>query len=440
MPACNATYKSGITFDGWSTRPGFESYFHPFASMLDNLTMTQFVDNVHARLNDADVHAHPDRFFIAARWRARSGAQAAAQLPVRHLVRLSLRLRAARGVPAGQGGAARRPSRCAPHDLRQARRTRRHPGAGPRGGDTLEADFFVDCTGFASLLIGKALQTPYVSFADNLFNDAAVAMPSPADEAAAVADGLHGDAPRLGLEDPAHLAHRQRLRLQQRALLGRRRRDRAAHPPGPARRRRAGTPPEDARRPLHAGTGIAIAWPSACRRASSSRWRPPRCCSCSAPPRRWSSARKGRSRRAARAAFNERVNAQFEGTRDYIVTHYKTNTRTDTDVLACQRGQRALSDPLRELLGTGCRAVPSCPASTRAPSARATPRCPGIACSRAWACSRRRGCGSRSAGGPVRPGAMDQLIERSALNFPDHRTAGGHPARVVEKSMQIYLW
>src|SRR5439155_22827043 len=43
MPACHATYKCGITFDGWSTKPGFESYFHPFASMLDNLTMTQFV-------------------------------------------------------------------------------------------------------------------------------------------------------------------------------------------------------------------------------------------------------------------------------------------------------------------------------------------------------------------------------------------------------------
>src|SRR5689334_4725792 len=56
MPACNATYKCGITFDGWSTKPGFESYFHPFASMLDNLTMTQFVHNAQARLNGADVH------------------------------------------------------------------------------------------------------------------------------------------------------------------------------------------------------------------------------------------------------------------------------------------------------------------------------------------------------------------------------------------------
>ena len=47
------------------------------------------------------------------------------------------------------------------------------------GGDTLAADFFVDCTGFASLLIGKALDTPYVSFSKNLFNDAAIAMPTP---------------------------------------------------------------------------------------------------------------------------------------------------------------------------------------------------------------------------------------------------------------------
>ena len=32
MPACHATYKCGITFDGWSTKPGFERYFHAFAS------------------------------------------------------------------------------------------------------------------------------------------------------------------------------------------------------------------------------------------------------------------------------------------------------------------------------------------------------------------------------------------------------------------------
>src|SRR5262252_7424032 len=67
MPACHATYKCGIAFEGWSTKPGFASYFHPFASMLDNLTMGQFVHNVEARVQGADLYAHPDRFFIATR-------------------------------------------------------------------------------------------------------------------------------------------------------------------------------------------------------------------------------------------------------------------------------------------------------------------------------------------------------------------------------------
>src|SRR5712671_4466278 len=71
MPECHATYKCGITFAGWSTKPGFESYFHPFASMLDNLTMKQFVHNVDARINGTEVYAHPDRFFIASRLAAK---------------------------------------------------------------------------------------------------------------------------------------------------------------------------------------------------------------------------------------------------------------------------------------------------------------------------------------------------------------------------------
>ncbi|MFT6268777.1 MAG: hypothetical protein ACJAVV_001592 [Alphaproteobacteria bacterium] len=42
----------------------------------------------------------------------------------------------------------------------------------------VEGDLFIDCTGFASLLIGKALNTLFESFSDNLFNDAAVVFPT----------------------------------------------------------------------------------------------------------------------------------------------------------------------------------------------------------------------------------------------------------------------
>ena len=65
-------------------------------------------------------------------------------------------------------------------------------------GQTIAADIFVDCSGFAGLLIEKALHTPFVSFASNLFNDAAVAMPSPIDADDPFGDRLHGAASTAG--------------------------------------------------------------------------------------------------------------------------------------------------------------------------------------------------------------------------------------------------
>jgi tryptophan halogenase len=45
----------------------------------------------------------------------------------------------------------------------------------------MEGDLFVDCTGFASLLLGKALDVPFISQNDVLFNDTALAMHVPYD-------------------------------------------------------------------------------------------------------------------------------------------------------------------------------------------------------------------------------------------------------------------
>ena len=42
MPRCNATYKAGIRFHRWSEKPGFASYFHPFATALDELSFPAF--------------------------------------------------------------------------------------------------------------------------------------------------------------------------------------------------------------------------------------------------------------------------------------------------------------------------------------------------------------------------------------------------------------
>ena len=57
-----------------------------------------------------------------------------------------------------------------------------HVERGPAGiaalvledGQRLEADFFIDASGFRSELLGRVLEEPYISFSDSLFNDRAV--------------------------------------------------------------------------------------------------------------------------------------------------------------------------------------------------------------------------------------------------------------------------
>ena len=256
MPACHATYKCGITFDGWSTKPGFESYFHPFASMLDNLTMTQFVHNVEARVNGANVHAHPDRFFIAARLAAEQPRAEAARRASRSTsgtAITSMRCCSANSCSRRRSSAACATSSChvthATLDARRRDRIGRHAG----GRDDRRPICSSTARGFAGLLIDKALQTPFVSFANNLFNDAAVALPSPIGDDHSVARPC---------PPPCSTAGRGRSRSRSRYGNGYvystqfcspdEAETRAARAPGAARGGHAGAPPEDEDRPRDA--------------------------------------------------------------------------------------------------------------------------------------------------------------------------------------------
>ena len=179
MPACHATYKCGITFDKWSTKPGFERYFPPFAPMPDNLPLPQFVHNVNARVGGGDVHAHPNRFFIA----STLADQDLAPKPNRNFpfdVWYGYHFDA---VLLGQflhKKAIERGVKYQSCHVKQVQLAENGDIASVVIDDstTIAGDFFVDCTGFAGLMIQQALKTPFVSFSNNLFNDAAVAMPT----------------------------------------------------------------------------------------------------------------------------------------------------------------------------------------------------------------------------------------------------------------------
>ena len=92
MPACDATYKLGIDFAGWSDRPGYDRYFHPFPAALDRHTDQSFFYNTRARRTGRDVVAHPDRFLLPARLAAAAArAPAGRHFPVRGQLRLPFR-------------------------------------------------------------------------------------------------------------------------------------------------------------------------------------------------------------------------------------------------------------------------------------------------------------------------------------------------------------
>ncbi|HSC67279.1 MAG TPA: FAD-dependent oxidoreductase, partial [Cellvibrio sp.] len=179
MPECNATYKCGIRFENWSGRPGCDSYFHPFPSALDRQTLPIFMHNVQARLRGADLYTHPDRFFISPRLAQQCLAPLAPEnfpFDVHYgyhfdavLLGQFLRKKAiARGVGHSYGHVS---------EVRQ-QESGDIASLVTDKGEVIGADFFVDCTGFASLLLQKTLQVPFVSYRNNLFNDAAVAMPT----------------------------------------------------------------------------------------------------------------------------------------------------------------------------------------------------------------------------------------------------------------------
>ncbi|MGI9221418.1 MAG: tryptophan halogenase family protein, partial [Woeseiaceae bacterium] len=179
MPKCNATYKNGITFANWTNKPGFEHYYHPFPARTDEHTTGAFYINTLLRRRGEDVHAHPDRFFLSARLsEERRGPIPNESFPFEieygyhfdaNLVAEFLRNKAiSKGVQHVQ---------CKVQGVNQSA-TGDIESLITDSEDTIDGDFFIDCSGFAGALIQQTLEVPFHSFAENLFNDAAVVLPT----------------------------------------------------------------------------------------------------------------------------------------------------------------------------------------------------------------------------------------------------------------------
>jgi len=444
MPACDATYKSGITFQNWSTRPGFERYFHPFASMLDNMTMHQFVDNVHARLDGADVHAHPDRFFVtAALARQARGPRAGHNFPFDvwygyHFdASLLGQFLGRKAVERGVVHVQRHVTQVQLNEQGEISQLQLDDGA------MLAADFFVDCTGFASLLIGKALQTPFVPYSDNLFNDAAIAMPTPqggAIESQTVSTALrHGWAWKIPLTrrcgngyvyssahcsaDQAETELRQHLGLLNADVEARHLKMRVGRMSRQWSRNCVAVGlSQGFIEPLEA-TALLFVQRTAAMLVEV--------------------LEHGDLGPAIQDQFNEAMRTRFENTRDYIVAHYKTNSRSDTDYWRANAENMNLSDSLQQVLMTWMSRKPLAPALKAGRCGQGYPIVSWYALL--------AGMGIFPDPQDLQPpsaqqarhrlDAVDDFVARSALNFPDHRELLARiPPRAGDRSLQLYLW
>jgi hypothetical protein len=194
--ACDASFKQGSRFDGWTTGEPDDSYYHPFVAPIGsepretiaawNSSGLPFAEAVSAqpRVCSLDLaprqKAMPDYagalnyayHLDAAKLAALLARHATQRLSVRHISDHVVEV-----VMAENGDIA-------------AVRTR-------DSGD-VEGDFFLDCTGHAALLIGGQYGVPLVDRSDQLFNDRALAVQVPVDPASAIASQTVGTAHKAG--------------------------------------------------------------------------------------------------------------------------------------------------------------------------------------------------------------------------------------------------
>ena len=351
MPQCNATYKNGISFNDWSTVPGYESYFHPFPCSLDFATFGFLYKYTELRRKGADVLAHPNRFSLMAGLTERKLAPLPAENFPFHFqygyhfdsVLIGKFLR----EKAKESGVS--------HIEATVEKVEQESDGSIKSlllntGQILSGDFFVDCSGFASILLQKTLKVPFVSFAENLFNDSAVAIPTdieteiPAETlSTALSNGWAWKIPltnRFGngyvfsskycSPDEAETELRSHLNILESDVEARHLKMKVGRVQETwAKNCVAVGLSQGFIEPLEA-TALQFVY-STIEQFSQA-------------------LEEGNFSGKNRDEFNARMNANFEGVRDYIVLHYKTNSRSDSQYWIDNRENQKISHNLRSMI------------------------------------------------------------------------------------------
>ncbi len=351
MPRCNATYKNGISFANWSSVPGFESYFHPFPAQTDEFTVPTFFNSIKARIQGHNVNAHPDNYFLET-----------------YLTRNNLGPIPAESFPFAVAYGYHFDATLVGQFLAEkavARSVKRIFGTltevllGSNGelsavrlndDSLLVADFFIDCSGFKSLLLQDALKVSFKSFRENLFNNAAVVMPSaiseiipPETKSTALSNGWAWKIPltnRYGngyvysadyiTPYQAETELRQHLGLVDSDVVARHLQMKVGRAEKHWEKNCVAVGlSQGFIEPLEA-TALALSFETITLFMKHYE--------------------NGFYTNKFDAVFNREINAKFDGVRDYIVCHYKANQRKDTDYWRDNAVNTKVSESLNKIL------------------------------------------------------------------------------------------
>ncbi|WP_111977627.1 tryptophan halogenase family protein [Algibacillus agarilyticus] len=179
MPRCNATYKLNIKFNGWSPKSGIASYSHPFPTQVDTFNTRAFMVNTRTRRMGLDTTTLPDDFLLnGVLAQLGKGPITPAHFPFKveygyhfdsHLLGEFLAEEGQRKGVFFKQAHVQEVTQDVTGNLKSLVTNK---------GEVISGDFFVDCTGFASVLMQQTLGVSFKPYKENLFNDSAVVMPT----------------------------------------------------------------------------------------------------------------------------------------------------------------------------------------------------------------------------------------------------------------------
>jgi 2-polyprenyl-6-methoxyphenol hydroxylase-like FAD-dependent oxidoreductase len=353
MSECNATYKCGIEFKNWSGKTECENYFHPFSCELDSQSFPVFMQHVHARKSGKNVYAKPDKFFLTALLAQQQRAPKSQSLNSPRIyygyhfdASLLGKYLARKAAEVGVIHKQLHISHIEQNNCGDISAIKTSTG------ELLTADFFIDCTGFASLLLQKTLGSKFHSYASQLFNNAAVTMPTeitrtiPSQTLSTAMN--HGWVWKIPLTNrfgngyvySQDFCSADQAETELRAHLGLLDKD------VPVRHLK-----------MKVGR-VTQHWKNNCVGVGLSQGfiEPLEATALYLVQQTMDffieAFEKGNFTARYQELFNKEVNAYFDGIRDYIVTHYKTSARTDTEYWRANTADpRNVSPVMKELYG-----------------------------------------------------------------------------------------